>query len=146
MYRNHHFDNFWPSLIDFMIYDHETGITHKSVSTYFQCGAVYWVDVFISPSSLLTGVKIPWGWYWQSVLISQWILASPPLCYLIQWRRQKSHVTWAATHVVLSQEIFPWKGFDFMLQFNLYHLPIALSQTCSHSIPHQIDLFQIFQF
>ena len=38
-------------------------------------------------------------------------LERPPLFLIIQWRRQR-HLTWLATHDVVSREINVWKSFD----------------------------------
>jgi len=54
-------------------------------------------------------LKCTEGGHCQSVLCPQGV---------IQWRQQR-HLTWSATHDVVSQEINPWKSFDLLLGSNL---------------------------
>ena len=62
--------------------------------------------------------KYPEGGHCQSVLRPQGIFdAPPPLFLIIQWRRQR-HLTWSATHNVVSREINPQKSFDLLLGSN----------------------------
>ena len=51
------------------------------------------------------------GGHCQSVL-------RPPIFLIIQWRRQR-HLTWSATHDVVSREINLWKSFDLLRGSNL---------------------------
>ena len=50
------------------------------------------------------------GGHCQSVLRPQGVFNIPPLFLIIQWRRQR-HLTWSATHDVVSREINIWKKF-----------------------------------
>jgi len=45
---------------------------------------------------------------------------------IFQWRRQR-HLTWSATHDVVSREINPWKGFDLLRGSNHCTSPSLLA-------------------
>ena len=65
-----------------------------------------------------------WSWITLRVVTARmfyvlmWSLTSP----FIQWRLQR-HSTWSTTHDVVSQEINPWKSFDYFMRSNLWPLP-----------------------
>ena len=54
--------------------------------------------------------KYPEDGHCQSVLHLQGFFNVP---FIIQWRRQR-HLTWSATHDVVSREINLWKSFDLL--------------------------------
>ena len=79
------------------------------------------------------GVEIPWGW---SLPECFYILRGqrPPLFLIIQSRWQ-CHLTWSATHDVVSREINLWKSFDLLLGLNLWPLaPTAGALLLGHRV------------
>jgi len=74
-----------------------------------------------------------------------------PLFLIIQWRQQH-HLTWSATHEVVSREINPWKSFNLLLGSNLWPLasfnlllgsnlwPLAPSAECLTARPPELTL------
>ena len=71
--------------------------------------------------------KYPEGGHCQSVLRPHGVSHIPPLFLIIQWTWQR-HLTWSATHDVVSREINLWKSFDLLLGSNLW--PLAPSAGC----------------
>jgi len=62
--------------------------------------------------------KYPGGGHCQSVLRPQGVFNIALYFLINEWRRQR-HLTWSATHDVVSREINLWKGFDLLLGSNL---------------------------
>ena len=78
--------------------------------------------------------KYPEGGHCQSGLRPQGFLTSR-FKKIIHCRRQR-HLTWSATHDVVSQESNLWKSFDLLLESNLW--PLAPSAGCLNARPPEL--------
>ena len=81
------------------------------------------------------GDELPWGWSLPECFTSSGGLQLPPLFLIIQRKRQR-HLTWTATHDVVSWKNYLWKGFDLLLGPNLW--PVTPSAGCLTARPPEL--------
>ena len=100
-----------------MIYYHDTRIPHESVSTSSVVSFIEWL--FIFPPSPLTGDQ-----YGKRSRNTPRVVTARVRVYLVSLLIDSAetaahHLTWSATHDVVSRDINPWKGFNLLMGSNL---------------------------